>query len=113
MLGDVLPGVDPAKLKELEYVAIAAHERGPVPHAKVALPAAAWAEVAGTITNSKGHVQRMHAAFPPPGQALPAWEASSGSRTATGVKLRVDARARGVQGHDRGGAGVEGADLGA
>ena len=27
------------------------------------------------MTNNKGHVQRMHAAFAAPGQALPAWEA--------------------------------------
>ena len=72
VLGDVLPGVDAGKLKELEVIAIAAHERGPVAAARsVALPAAAWAEVAGTITNNKGRVQRMHAAFAPPGQAIP------------------------------------------
>ncbi|HEY6172867.1 MAG TPA: hypothetical protein VIX73_00430, partial [Kofleriaceae bacterium] len=34
-----------------------------------------WAETAGTVTNIKNMVQRMHAAFPPPGLALPAWEA--------------------------------------
>ena len=74
-LGDVLPGIDPVRLKDLEYVALSAHERGPVPHAKVALPVADWAEVSGTVTNNKGLVQRMHAAFGSPGQALPAWEA--------------------------------------
>jgi len=73
-LGDVLPGVEPGRLKELSYVAITAHERGPVLQAKIALPATAWAEAAGTITNDKGHVQRMHAAFPPPGQAIAGWE---------------------------------------
>jgi NADH-quinone oxidoreductase subunit G len=74
-LGDVMPGIDPVRLKGLEYVALSAHERGPVPHANVALPISDWAEVSGTITNNKGHVQRMHAAFGPPGQALPGWEA--------------------------------------
>jgi NADH-quinone oxidoreductase subunit G len=91
-LGDVLPGIDTGRLtNNLEYVAISTHERGPVSHAKVALPAAAWAEIAGTITNNKGHVQRMHAAFASPGQALPAWEIvvrlASISASATTVKL--------------------------
>ncbi|HSD89455.1 MAG TPA: 2Fe-2S iron-sulfur cluster-binding protein [Kofleriaceae bacterium] len=86
-LGDVLPGVDAGKLKELELISIATHERGPVPNARVALPAAAWAESAGTITNVKGYVQRMHAAFAPPGQAIPGWEAIVRLGHATGVKL--------------------------
>jgi len=86
-LGDVMPGLDPVRLKELEYVALSAHERGPVPHAKVALPVSDWAEVSGTITNNKGHVQRMHAAFGPPGQALPAWEAIVRLASATSTKL--------------------------
>jgi len=75
MLGDILPGIDPDRLRELDLITLSAHERGPVAGAKVALPVADWAEIAGTITNNKGHVQRMHAAFTPPGQALPAWEA--------------------------------------
>jgi NADH-quinone oxidoreductase subunit G len=87
VLGDVLPGLDAGKLKELEVISISAHERGPVPSARVALPAADWAEVAGTITNVQGHVQRMHAAFAPPGQAIPAWEAVVRLAHATGVKL--------------------------
>jgi len=86
-LGEVLPGVDPAKLKDLEYVAITAHERGPVAHAKVALPTADWAETSGTITNNKGHVQRMHAAFGPPGQAIAGWEVIVRLAQATTVKL--------------------------
>ena len=86
-LGDVLPGIDQGKLKELEYVAIAAHERGPVSLAKVGLPACAWAETGGTITNNKGHVQRMHAAVPPPGHAIPAWEIVVRLAQATGAKL--------------------------
>jgi NADH-quinone oxidoreductase subunit G len=87
ILGDVAPGLDPAKLKELEVISIASHERGPVPHAKVALPAAAWAEIGATTTNAKGIVQRMHAAFSPPGQALAGWEAIVRLGNATGVKL--------------------------
>jgi len=83
MLGDTLD----LELGGIEVIAIAPHERGPVVKAKVALPASAWAEAAGTITNNKGHVQRMHAAFPPPGQAIPAWEAVVRLAQATGVKL--------------------------
>jgi NADH-quinone oxidoreductase subunit G len=75
MLGAELPGVLPARLAELSLIAITPHERGAAAGAGIALPAAAWAEIAGTVTNAAGLVQRMHAAFAPPGQALPAWEA--------------------------------------
>jgi NADH-quinone oxidoreductase subunit G len=75
MLGTELPGLDAGRLRELDVIAISTHERGPVVSAKVALPAAAWAEAAGTVTNVQDRVQRMHAAFPAPGLALPAWEA--------------------------------------
>ena len=87
ILGDVMPGIEIGKLKELEVISIASHERGPVGHAKVALPAAAWAEIGATTTNLKGHVQRMHAAFGPPGQALAGWEAIVRLAHATGVKF--------------------------
>jgi NADH-quinone oxidoreductase subunit G len=75
MLGSELPGIAPARLSELAVIAITPHERGAAASALVALPSAAWAETAGTVTNASGMVQRMHAAFAPPGQALPAWEA--------------------------------------
>ena len=75
MLGTELPEVDAAKLAELAIIAISVHERGPAAAAKIALPATAWAEAAGTVTNANGIVQRMHAAVSPPGHALPAWEA--------------------------------------
>lgn len=86
-LGDVMPGVEGDRLASLAYVVLTSHERGPVKHAKVALPIAAWAECAGTVTNNKGLVQRMHAAFPPPGQALAAWEVVVRLAQATGTKL--------------------------
>ena len=86
VLGDVL-ALDTAKLKELELISIAAHERGPVQHAKVVFPIADWAEIAGTVTNIAGRVQRMHAAFGPPGQAIAGWEAIVRLGHATGVKL--------------------------
>ncbi len=86
ILGDVLGGLE-GKLGGVDVIAISAHERGPVLTAKVVLPVADWAEVAGTVTNRQGRVQRMHPAFPPPGQAVPAWEASVTLATATGTKL--------------------------
>ena len=85
LLGAELPGVDPGRLRELDVIAISAYERGPVTTAKVALPAAAWAEASGTVTNVQHHVQRMHAAFAPPGQALPAWEAMVRLAQATSI----------------------------
>jgi predicted molibdopterin-dependent oxidoreductase YjgC len=68
------PGLDPGKLREVAIIAMSTHEAGLARAALIALPVAAWAEAAGTATNDKGHVQRMHAAFAPPGHALPAWE---------------------------------------
>jgi len=87
VLGDVVPGLDATKLKELEVISLAAHERGPVPHARVALPIAAWAETGATTTNHKGLVQRMHAAFAPPGAAIAGWDAVVRLAAATGQKL--------------------------
>ncbi len=55
-------------------VVIADQEHGLAKHAAVTLAAAAWAEAHGTITNRQGKVQRLRAAYPPMGQALPAWE---------------------------------------
>lgn len=64
-----------ARARELEaLVVIAAHERGLAPFAHVALPAADWAEVHGTITNRDGRVQRLRAAFAPRGLGRPAWD---------------------------------------
>ncbi|KAB2908192.1 MAG: hypothetical protein F9K40_04465, partial [Kofleriaceae bacterium] len=51
-------------LREVDVVALSSHERGHVKHAAVALPIAAWAETAGSITNRDGTLQRTHAAFP-------------------------------------------------
>jgi NADH-quinone oxidoreductase subunit G len=86
VLGDVLGTVE-AKLAGVEVISIAAHDRGPVKRANVALPVADWAEVAATITNRKGRVQRMHPAFPPPGQAVPGWEAVVKLAAATNARL--------------------------
>jgi len=89
-LGHDLPIGDTAfgRLKELDaLVVIATHERGPAEVASIGLPMSAWAERAGTITNRQGHVQRMHGAFPGPGQSVPGWEALVRLGAATNVKL--------------------------
>lgn len=42
--------------------------------AHVLLPAAAWAEKDGTVTNSERRISRQRAVFPPPGQARADWQ---------------------------------------
>jgi NADH-quinone oxidoreductase subunit G len=56
-------------------VVVSVHEADVAGHADVLLPAAAWAEVDGTVTNRDGRVQRMRAAYSPAGKAMPAWQA--------------------------------------
>ena len=55
-------------------VVVATHRDAVTDAAQVALPLAAWAEVDGTFTNKLGMVQRIRAAVPPAGDALPGWE---------------------------------------
>jgi NADH-quinone oxidoreductase subunit G len=77
VLGYETPLSGPAldRARQLDALVVIAHrEAGIAAETHVTLPSAMWAEVHGTITNRQGKVQRMHAAFPPPGQALPAWE---------------------------------------
>ena len=42
-------------------------------YADVLLPASAWGETEGTVTNSERCITRVHAAVPPPGEARPDW----------------------------------------
>ena len=44
-----------------------------VRHARVKLPAAAWGEKDGTVTNSERRISRQRAFLPPPGEARPDW----------------------------------------
>lgn len=77
VLGGDLPLSDEAMeaARNLDgLIVITDREVGIAKLANVTLAAAAWAEVDGTVTNRKGMVQRMHAAYHPAGQALPAWE---------------------------------------
>ncbi len=43
-------------------------------YADLLLPAAAWGEKDGTVTNSERRISRVRAAVPPPGDARPDWE---------------------------------------
>jgi NADH-quinone oxidoreductase subunit G len=80
-----------ARAAELDaLVVIADKELGIARHAHVALPSASWAEVSGTVTNRQGKVQRMHPAFPPVGQALPAWDAVTRLAQACTAALNYD-----------------------
>ncbi|HTE56494.1 MAG TPA: 2Fe-2S iron-sulfur cluster-binding protein [Kofleriaceae bacterium] len=90
VLGHHLPLSDEAmaRLAGLDaLVVIADTEDGVTLRAKVALASASWAEVAGTVTNRQGLVQRMQAAYEPGGQALPAWEVITRLAQASGAAL--------------------------
>jgi NADH-quinone oxidoreductase subunit G len=70
---DAAPGALP--LDRLDtLVVIGTHRDAVATAAKVALPLAAWAEADGTFTNRLAMVQRIRAALPPAGDALPGWE---------------------------------------
>jgi len=68
-------------------VVIGTHTDLLVDSAHVALPLAAWAEVDGTFTNRLGMVQRIRAALPPAGDALPGWEIVTHLARRLGVTL--------------------------
>ena len=55
------------KLEKAEFVAVQASYFGPlVERADVVLPTAIWAEKSGTLTNTEGRAQALHAAVPTP-----------------------------------------------
>ncbi|MBP9085640.1 MAG: (2Fe-2S)-binding protein [Kofleriaceae bacterium] len=89
VLGDALAlsAAGETRFAAIPTVVFSAHERGPVKHASVALPLAAWAEASGTVTNRQGLTQRMHAAVVPAGQAVAGWDAVSRVATALGVAM--------------------------
>jgi NADH-quinone oxidoreductase subunit G len=73
VLGD--GGTAALPVGKLDALIVLGWRRGAlVDAAHVALPMADWAEVDGTFTNRQGSVQRIRAAVPPIGDALPAWE---------------------------------------
>jgi NADH-quinone oxidoreductase subunit G len=100
VLGDAIQDQSAAipigQLVELDVIALAAWESELVGKARIALPIAAWAETPATITNAKGRVQRMHAAFAPPGAAVAGWEAIVRLAQATHANIPSWAHARDV-----------------
>jgi NADH-quinone oxidoreductase subunit G len=70
---DGTPGALPlGRLKTL--IVAGTHRDAVAGAAQVALPLADWAEAEGTFTNRLGMVQRVRAAVPASGDALPGWE---------------------------------------
>lgn len=80
-----------AALTGLEAViVISDRDVGIAGRAHVALPAAAWAEVSGTMTNRQGITQRIHPALTPPGLAVPAWDAIRRLAIASNAAMTYD-----------------------
>jgi len=84
VLGNEGLAIEAGKLRSL--VVLSSHKGPLVDSANVALPIAAWAECDGSFTNRHGRVQRIHAAIPSRGEAMPAWRAVA----MLGRKLAVD-----------------------
>ena len=59
---------------ELVVVQEAFRNTATVDHADVLLPASAWSEKEGTVTNSERRISRIDAALPPPGEAWHDWQ---------------------------------------
>ncbi len=57
-----------------KVVLFSTHDEPEIEYADLVFPAALWAEEEGTMTNRQKRVQRIHAALPPPGEALPIWQ---------------------------------------
>ena len=74
---DSLPEADTvvAALKACPFVVVsdAILATDTTAHAHVLLPAAAWGEKDGTVTNSERRITRQRAFLPPPGEARPDW----------------------------------------
>ena len=73
-----LPRADALRtaLKQLDFLAvseISAHVDGILDAATVVLPAAAWGEKDGTVTNSERRISRQRPFLPAPGEAMPDW----------------------------------------
>ena len=74
---DSLPEADTvvAALKACPFVVVsdAIRHTDTTAHAHVLLPAAAWGEKDGTVTNSERRISRQRPFLPPPGEAKPDW----------------------------------------
>ena len=94
----LLGEADLTQLKDLSFddrrlVVLFTAQDGPTAiEADFVLPVALWAESDGTVVNRQRRIQRMHAAFPPPGEALPVWGWVNEMATAWGhSRLRYEA----------------------
>jgi NADH-quinone oxidoreductase subunit G len=75
-------------IANVPFVAVMATHEGPeLDRASLVLPAAMWAEVAGTFTNHARRVQRLSAAVPAPGDAQPLLELAAGVLARLGKPL--------------------------
>ncbi len=75
-------------IAKVPFVAVMATHEGPeLDRATLVLPAAMWAEVAGTFTNYERRVQRLSAAVPPPGDAQSRLELAAGVLSRLGKPL--------------------------
>jgi NADH-quinone oxidoreductase subunit G len=82
------------KLRSIDVIVQAVHEGPITERARAVLPAAAWAEVDGTFTNSpqiqgvaSGRVQRVRKALDASGVAKPSWELSAAIARKLGVAI--------------------------
>ena len=77
-------------LAKVPFIAVmATHEGVELDRAHCVLPAALWAETDGTFTNHERRIQRLRAAVPAPGDALPRWELAGGVLDRLGRALPV------------------------
>jgi NADH-quinone oxidoreductase subunit G len=61
--------------KRLDFLLVLdTHRTETVARADIVLPIGSFAETDGTFVNRTNRVQRIRAAFPPPGRALPGWQ---------------------------------------
>lgn len=74
---DSLPEADAAvrAIRDCPFVVVSdvSARTDTIRHADVCLPAAAWGEKDGTVTNSERRISRQRAFLPPPGEARPDW----------------------------------------
>ena len=84
-----IPELVDAVAKVPFVVVMATHEGPELDRATVVLPAAMWAEVAGTFTNCDRRVQRLHTAVPAPGDAQARLELVAGILSRLGKPLQA------------------------
>jgi predicted molibdopterin-dependent oxidoreductase YjgC len=93
VVGDALtlPEDALARAARLQLLAVQATRRSELARrAHVALPAAMWPEVNGTITNREHLTQRLHAAVEPPDFARPHWQILCQVARKSGLTLSYD-----------------------